>query len=508
MNTRLSPGFSQVKYGALLSWILIAVNSLQGMFLAPYILSQIGDSEYGVYKTIASFSATLMVMDLGIGTTVMRYTAKFRAEEKTDEIANFAAMGLIEAAIMACVIGFVSVGIYFYIPTFYAKTFGASDILLAQTLFLVLAVNILLVIIENVLNGVISGSNCFVFANGTKLALLLLRILASVALLKCWRSAVVLVCITLACSVITMAAQLVYIRVKLKIRIRLKYWDGSLFKESLGYTLLMFVQALTIQANGNIDNIVISRVLGPVSVTVYSFGIQLFNMYESLAMAFSNLMLPNISKRIAEGADDLRLQQIVTQVGRMQFAVLGAALAGFFCVGKEFIFLWLGEGFEDVYALSLIMMVPVTFTLVQNVCLSILRAKNMMRFRTGCLMCTMLLNLALTIAGTQLYGYHAAALGTGLSVVFGSIIAMNVYYHKKIGFKVFKFYTDVFRRLIVCILVPAVVVMLIDNLWDSSWIWMLCKIAVFLVIYAALLWFYGLNAQEKAYFWKGLRKNE
>ena len=497
---------NQVKYGAILSYILIAVNSLQGIFMAPYILSQIGEVDYGVYKTIAAFSATIQVMDLGIGTTVMRYTAKFRAENKIEDISNFAAMGLIEAAIMSTIVGVLSIGIYFYLPIFYADSFTSSQISLARSLFLILALNIILVTIENVLNGVITGCNRFIFANGTKLGLLLLRIVANVALLQQWKSAVVLVGITLTCSVITMVLQLFYIRNRLHIRICLYRWEPLLFKESLGYTLLMFAQTIAVQANGNIDNIVISRVISPAAVTVYSFGIQLFNMYESLATAFSGLMLPNISKRIADGADDAQLQQVVTKVGRMQFAVLGAALAGFICLGKEFIALWLNEGFEDVYYLSLIMMIPVTFTLVQNVCLSILRAKNMMKFRTGSLICTTILNLFLTIVGTRLYGYYAAAIGTGLSVVCGSIIAMNIYYHKRIGFKVFKFYFYVFRRLMICVLVPSVFVALIGNLFDVSWIWLVCKIAVFMIIYVALLWLYGLSSQEKGYLWKGNKK--
>lgn len=493
---------NQVKYGAILSYILIVLNALQGVFLAPYILEQIGDSNYGVYKTIAAFSATLMVLDLGIGTTVMRYTAKFRAENKKKDTENFAAMGLIEAAIIAIVMGCISVGLYCSLPAFYSNTFSGEEIKLAQTLFLILIVNMVLVIFENVLNGVITGSNHFVFSNGLKLGLLILRIIASVALLQQWKSAVIIVGITLVCSIITMILQLYYIKFKLNIKIRLHKWDFTLFKESLGYTSLMFIQTIAIQANGNIDNIVISSVIGPISVTVYSFGIQMFNMYESLAMAFSNLMLPHVSKRISDGASDSELQGIVTRVGRMQFLVLGAALAGFICLGKQFVHLWLGEGFEDVYYLSLIMMIPVTFTLIQNVCLSILRARNMMKFRTFCLICTTLFNLVMTVVGTQLVGYYAAAVGTGLSVVFGSVIMMNIYYHKKIGFKVFKFYWDVFRRLIICIITPAVIVALIASVCPVSWIWLLCEIGVFLLIYVVLLWSFGLTKSEKAYIWK------
>ncbi len=508
MSNQSPSKIGQIKYGAILSYVLIVVNSLQGMFLAPYILSQVGEGNYGVYKTIAAFSATIMVLDLGIGTTVMRYTAKFRAEKKHDEVANFAAMGLIEATIMAAVVAIASIAIYFYLPKFYAQSFTTSEISLAQTLFMILAVNMILVIIENVLNGVITGSNHFVFANGMKLGLLVLRIVASIALLQQWKTAVVLVLITLACSVITMILQLLYIRKKLNIRIRLNHWDKGLFKESFGYTALMFIQTIAIQANGNIDNIVISVVIGPVAVAVYSFGIQLFNMYESLATSFSNLMLPHMSKRISEGASDTELQHIVTRVGRMQFAILGAALAGFACVGQDFIALWLGDGFKDVYYLSLIMMIPVTFTLIQNVCLSILRARNMMKFRTGCLLFTTFFNLILTAVGTYFFGYYAAAVGTGLSVAVGSVVIMNIYYHKRIGFKVFKFYFDVFKRIALCIAIPAVLVLLLNNMAQTSWLWLLVRVCVFLVLYVALLWFYGFEKSEKSYLWKGINKKK
>lgn len=502
MSDIKTPKLNQVKYGAILSYVLIVVNALQGMLLAPYILSQIGDSNYGVYKTIASFSATLTVLDLGIGTTVMRYTAKFRAENKRKDIENFAAMGLIEASILALVMGIISVVLYFGLPSFYSDTFSNEEIKLAQNLFLILIINMILVVLENVLNGVITGSNHFIFSNGIKLCLLILRILASVALLQRWKSAVVLVGITLTCSVITMILQILYIKFKLNIRIRLYKWDFALFKESLGYTSLMFIQTIAIQANGNIDNIVISYFVGPIAVAVYSFGIQMFNMYESLATAFSNLMLPYVSKRINDGASDSELQGIVTKVGRIQFAVLGAVLVGFGCLGKDFIYLWLGKDFDDVYYLSLIMMIPVTFTLIQNVCLSILRARNMMKFRTFSLLCTTIFNLIMTVIGTQLVGYYAAAIGTGLSVVFGSVIMMNIYYHNKIGFKVFKFYIDVFRRIIICIIVPSVIVTLIASVCPVSWIYLLLEIGVFILIYFVLLWCYGLNAQEKAMVWQ------
>lgn len=69
----------QVKIGVMLSYVLIILNTVYGLLITPYMIGQLGTSEYGVYKTISSLSSSLMVLDLGIGSTVMRFVAKYRA---------------------------------------------------------------------------------------------------------------------------------------------------------------------------------------------------------------------------------------------------------------------------------------------------------------------------------------------------------------------------------------------------------------------------------------------
>ena len=187
----------EVKYGAILSYILIVLNTVYGFIISPYILVQLGEGSFGVYKTISSFSTTLMVLDLGIGTTVMRYTAKFWAEKKHKEIGNFAAMGLVEAFIMSLVVVCVSIGLFFMIDPMYSATFSTSEISLAKKLIVIIVINMILVIYENVLNGVIKGMNRMTFANLFKVITVLLRAALVFVILKFWRSAVGLVLISL-----------------------------------------------------------------------------------------------------------------------------------------------------------------------------------------------------------------------------------------------------------------------------------------------------------------------
>ena len=75
----------------------------------------------------------------------------------------------------------------------------------------------------------------------------------------------------------------------------------------------------------------------------------------------------------------MRKEKIMAiQRRRMLTAALGGALCGYIVLGKEFIRLWLGDGYSFAWIVGLLLMVPTTIPLVQNVCLSILRAQNKM----------------------------------------------------------------------------------------------------------------------------------
>ena len=56
-------------------------------------------------------------------------------------------------------------------------------------------------------------------------------------------------------------------------------------------------------------------------------------------------------------------------------------LTGFILYGREFIAIWVGEEFNKSYYIALIIMIPFTIDLIQNIGLAILQAKNMYSFR-------------------------------------------------------------------------------------------------------------------------------
>lgn len=497
MSTSTKTGGRQLKIGVILSYALVLINALYGVFITPYIIGCLGDAEYGVYKTISALSASMMVLDLGIGSTVMRYISKYKAAKEEDKIPNFLAMMLLQAVVLCGAVLAVGCVIFFLIDPMYAKTFTDAQTQKAQALFVVLLVNMALHVIQNVFNGIIMGCNKMIFGNGIKLVRLLTRIGALFALLAFFKDSMVIVVLDLVLTAAFLLAEIFYVFLKLQIRVKLERFEKSLFFESGKYTLLMFLTSIAAQVNNNLDNVLIGALSGAEFVTVYSIGLMIFSMYENLSTSISGIMLPTVTNALHKEDGLKKVQDLVVQAGRVQFILLGAAAVGFAIIGKEFLHLWLGEGYDDVYIITLILMIPSLFELCVNVCLSILRAKNMLSFRTGILFASTALNALVTVIAVSCWNYIGAAIGTATSFIVGSILVMNIYYYKKLKLPMLKIYGRIFHKIWLCLAISGGALFLSSRFLSGSFLTFLINILIFCGVYAATLLLFGLHSSEK-----------
>lgn len=489
---------NEVKYGALLSYVLIIINSLYGLVITPYILSTIGESEYGVYKTIGALTASISVLELGIGGTLQRYIAKFNAQKDTESCRNFSAMGMLQAGVLAAAMLIVGIALFFTIDSVYGGSFSALELRRSKQIFLVQLLYIMLHIFENAIFGIIAGYNRFTFSNSLKITVLLIKIALFIIVLPIFRNSLTIVTVSVILEILTVFAELFFLRKVLKHRIKLIKWNNALFKDSLGYTIVLFVQSLIIQLNGNIDNIVIGAVIGTSAVTVYSFAIQIYNMYLSCATSVSGVILPTVTNQIEAGATASDLEKTVIKYGRVQWMILGAALFGFIVCGKEFFSVWLGSKFNDCWYLVLILIVPPTFELIVNTCLSILRAKKILGFHTISMLYSVVLNAVMTVIGTHFWGYWAAAVGTATSIILKSIISMNIYYYKKLHLNMLKIYFKIFKHTLPCLLAACIPCLVLNQYIYGSWFSFAIKVSAFVAVYGITMIFYGLSKEEKS----------
>ena len=95
---------NQVRAGAVLSFLLITITTFAGILYTPFLLRQLGQTEYGLYSLAASIIAYLVLFDLGFGASITRFTAKFNAENQINKQYEMFGMFIILYSVISLIV--------------------------------------------------------------------------------------------------------------------------------------------------------------------------------------------------------------------------------------------------------------------------------------------------------------------------------------------------------------------------------------------------------------------
>jgi O-antigen/teichoic acid export membrane protein len=210
----------QKKVGVAISYVNTVLNMAIGLFLTPFLLSSLGDAEYGVYRIMASFAGQLLILNFGIGAIASRYVAQYNALRQQQEKENFLFMALCLAGLLAVLVAAVGWVLHFGIDALFSRGLTGEELGLARTLYMYMIATVAVSVFRDVFRGVISGEERFVAESSFVFAGLALRVIILVALVGAGWGSVAIVATDLAIAVAMTVAQLTYCRIHLHERIR------------------------------------------------------------------------------------------------------------------------------------------------------------------------------------------------------------------------------------------------------------------------------------------------
>lgn len=493
--------------GSVLAYILIVVDIVVGMFFVPFLLQQLGDSEYGLYKLMFSTASYLSVLDFGIGATITRYVVKFKTEKKKQEEENFVAMGLLVYAALALVVLASAICISFAIPRMYAVSIPADKMNYARTMFLLLCTNTAVHLISHAYSGLFHAYERFVYSKLISIVKILFRVILIVVGVLLVKSALVIVVVDVALSLLVLLSNILYTKYSVRCRIKLYRWDRTLAKEAFIFTLAILVQSIINQFNTNVDNLVLGVYTTTATIAMYSVALQIFNMYSNLSTAISSVYLPSVSRAVFKGDSDDEVTEHIIRPSRLQLIILLLALTGFYLFGKMFIEIWVGAEYMQVYLLICILLTTSTLELSQNTITAILKAKNMLHGKTLILACSTFVNAVLTFLLVPHFGALGAVIGTAFSLVFGYGVALNLYYHFKIKVNMKTYYRKTYKGILFAAIISCLVGIPVSMFLNfGGWLGFAIKSGIYVVIYAVIMYLIGLNQEEKQLVYKLFKK--
>ena len=71
---------NQIKAGAILSYVQMALSIAVGLIYTPVMIRLLGQSEYGLYSAVTSVISMLYVLHFGFGSAYQRYYSKYKKE--------------------------------------------------------------------------------------------------------------------------------------------------------------------------------------------------------------------------------------------------------------------------------------------------------------------------------------------------------------------------------------------------------------------------------------------
>lgn len=488
---------NQLKSGVILSYLTQGIHILSGLIYTPVMLRLLGQSEYGLYQLVSSVVSYLSLLSMGFGTSYIRFYSRYKAQKDKNKIAELNGMFFVIFIVISLICLLCGGVMVINADIIFGSGLTPSELFKARILMAMLIFNMSISFLDSVFKSTITAQEKFFFQKIVEFLKALFNPFITLPLLLFGFGSIGMVAVTTILTIAVFFMDMHYSLNKLKVKFSFKKFNFGLLKEMWIFTFFIFINMVIDQINWSIDKFLLGRMMGTVSVAVYGVAGNLNSMYQSFSLSISNVFVPRVNRIIAEKNDDKILTQLFTKVGRIQFLILGLIISGFIVFGGDFIAFWAGESYDEAYIIAILLMLPVTIPLIQNLGIEIQRAKNMHKARSLVYFFIALSNIFISIPCIKIWGASGAAIGTAISLIIGNGIFMNIYYHKKIGLDIIYFWKEIlklFPALIVTLLFGIILKVIVPF---NNLIFFTIGIVLYSTVYFLFMWKFGMNESEK-----------
>lgn len=497
---------NQLKAGAFLNYVIIGLNALVALLYTPYMLRMLGQSEYGLYSLVASVISYLTVLDLGFGNATIRYTAKYRAEGKVKEQYELFGMFFLFYLTISAIVVLAGCWLCFNVDILFGKTLTPSELSRAQIMMFILVANLAFTFPMSIFSSIITAYERFVFPKIINIICIVLNTVVMVILLHYGYRAIAMVVVQSVFNFFSLTIQYLYCKKQLHIKILFGKIQPAFMWDISVYSFWIFLEVIMNKVYWSTGQFVLAAVSGTIAVAIFAVAIQLHSMYMQFSSAISSVFLPRITRMVATGNDHKEISNLFIRTGRIQNIIMCIILFGFFVFGKPFVVLWAGIEYEESYIIALLFFVALYVPLIQNLGISILQARNQMKFRSLLYILIAAFSLLLQIILAKLYGVIGCAIAVAGALILGQGLLMNIYYNRKQDLDIIQFWKEIIKMNIAPLVFSVVFYICVHNIGLDNWSSFLLYLIIYVVIYCVIAYYLSINKEEKQMISSIIRK--
>lgn len=487
---------TQIRKGAILSYIAIFFNIVAGLVYTPWMINQIGQSDYGLYSlaiTLISFFA----IDFGLGEAVARFLSKYKAEKNTAKEEAFLGIIFKMYIILDIIVILAIIILLLFLEIIYS---GLTPLELEKfrVVFTIAGLYSIASFPFIPLNGILISNERFIFLKFIDLLNKFLVIITMVIVLILGYKLYALVIVNAVIGIVSIILKLNYLIANRLLNINFKTSDKILLKEILNFSIWTAILSIAGRLIYNITPTILAANAGTIQISIFAVAMTIEGYTWTFANALNGLFLPKITRMTTLKSNSSDIEKLMIKVGRIQLLIIGLLVFGIFFMGKEFMLLWMGSEFSDSYFVSILLIGPTLITLTQGIANTALIATNRIKFIALCSLISSLLSVCFSILLTQYFGAIGAGIAIAIGQLIGSVFGLNLVYHKILKINVLNFFKECHLKMSLPLLITGLLVVTIQKYFPVNNLFLfLIKAIVVTLIYITLMWKLALNNYEK-----------
>lgn len=500
---------NQLKMGAILSYFSIALNIVAGLLYTPWMVNQIGKSEYGIY-TLANSIITLFMLDFGLSAATTRFVAKYRTEGDEEGLNKFLntlyRLYLLIDAVFFCIFLFF----FFSIDGLY-QNLTPIELEKFKVVYVISGLYAIVHLPCVSFNGILMAYEKFIPLKMADVIYRVTLVLFTVIALLCGMGLYALVSVHAICGLISILIKYIYTRKCFRVKVYKGIGDKKSYKEIFGFSLWTTVSSVAQRLVFNITPTIIALVVvDAASSAVAVFGIvtTIEGYFYTITTAINGLFLARITRITNSennGAEDLT--RLTVNVGRFQFALNGLLFIGFALVGQEFINLWMGPDYHLAYYGVILVVLPGLFINSLQIANTTLIVKNQVKYQAFIGVATGVSNVILSLVFSRLWGVVGASLSICIAYIIRLCLTL-VLVNKRTEIDLKCYFKQCYMKMSIPIVLTLPIYFLLQSFDWGTWLSFVVKVLIICSVYSIMLFVFGLKKSEKLAIKMKLLKNK
>lgn len=490
---------NQLKAGTVLTYINLGIGTVIPLFYTPIMLRILGQEEYGVNSLATSITGYLTLLHFGMGTAIIRYITKYRAEGNKKGVESMLGLFIVIYSILAGLVCVVGTFLTIFANIFFGRGLASSEISTLKVLMILMTVNTALSFLASVFSSVAISFERYIFGRTIDIISTILTPILNLCVLFMGLGSIGMAAVGTTLQVVYLFIYILYSQRKLDLKPSFSRKSVHLIKELWRFSMFIFLSTIVDMLYWVTDKVLIGALIGSAAVAVYNVGGTFTTMLQSMSGAISGVFTPRVTTMVVTNSGDEDLSTLLIRIGRLQYIIVSLFLSGYIVFGKVFIHYWAGDGYRGAYYIALLTMIPLAIPLIQNIAYNIIVAQNKHQFRAIVYAIIAVVNVISTYLVIPYSGIIGAAVCTSIAFLVGNGLIMNIYYYKVTKLDIPGFWKNIGKMSIVPGIIGTIGYFVMNHEEITLAVFM-AGVIIYVLLFILLSWIFSFNTYEKNLF--------